>query len=75
MSIIVSVTAGIVVVVTGTVVVVVVVRGIVVVVGGIIPATDHSFLKSKGVACIFGPGTAIPEAADTVLNAIQVKLK
>ncbi len=44
---------------------------VVVVCGGIIPARDHPFLHAKGVAKIFGPGTAVPEAAREVLQAIR----
>ncbi|MEE8314438.1 MAG: methylmalonyl-CoA mutase [Myxococcota bacterium] len=44
---------------------------VVVVCGGIIPARDHAFLHEKGVAKIFGPGTAVPEAAREVLQAIR----
>jgi methylmalonyl-CoA mutase len=43
---------------------------IAVVAGGVIPPKDHAFLKSGGVACVFGPGTPIPEAARAVLDAI-----
>jgi methylmalonyl-CoA mutase len=44
---------------------------IVVVVGGVIPQQDYDFLKSAGVAAVFGPGTVIAEAARTVLKAIR----
>ena len=46
---------------------------IIVVVGGVIPPQDYGFLKDLGVTCIFGPGTAIPEAAREVLAAIAKK--
>ena len=36
---------------------------VLVVAGGIIPRDDITFLKSKGVAAIFGPGTTITEIA------------
>jgi methylmalonyl-CoA mutase len=42
-----------------------------VVVGGVIPPQDYDYLRSLGVACIFGPGTPIPQAAQEVLHAIQ----
>jgi methylmalonyl-CoA mutase len=42
----------------------------VVVAGGVIPPQDYDFLKSKGVNCIFGPGTRIPDAAKSVLQEI-----
>ncbi len=44
---------------------------LVVVCGGIIPAQDYGFLHELGVAKIFGPGTAVPEAARQVLQAIR----
>jgi methylmalonyl-CoA mutase len=43
---------------------------IVVIAGGVIPPKDHEFLKEHGVACVFGPGTPIPQAALAVLDAI-----
>lgn len=47
---------------------------IVIVVGGVIPPKDYEFLYDKGVASIFGPGTAIPQAASEVLRAIEERL-
>jgi len=47
---------------------------IVVFVGGVIPQQDHDFLKQAGVAGIFGPGTPIPSAARTVLDAVRERL-
>jgi len=44
---------------------------IAVVVGGIIPPKDHPFLRERGVAAVFGPGTAIPKAAREVLRVIR----
>ncbi len=44
---------------------------ILVVCGGIIPKKDHQFLKEKGVAAIFGPGTPILNAAKIVLNTLE----
>jgi len=41
-----------------------------VVVGGVIPAQDYAFLRSAGVAAIFGPGTRITTAAMDVLKVI-----
>ena len=43
---------------------------VVVIAGGVIPPNDHAFLKSAGCACVFGPGTPIPDAARAVLAAI-----
>ena len=39
--------------------------------GGVIPPQDYDFLYKQGVVGIFGPGTRIPHAAKTVLQAIQ----
>ncbi|MCU9613813.1 methylmalonyl-CoA mutase [Caldibacillus lycopersici] len=47
---------------------------ILVVVGGVIPAQDYTFLKEKGAAAIFGPGTIIPNAARAVLEEIYRRL-
>ncbi len=43
---------------------------VVVIAGGVIPPKDTPFLKERGVACVFGPGTPIPQAAREVLAAI-----
>ncbi|OGQ17144.1 MAG: methylmalonyl-CoA mutase, partial [Deltaproteobacteria bacterium RBG_16_71_12] len=43
---------------------------VVVIAGGVIPPKDHDFLKGAGCACVFGPGTPIPDAARAVLKAI-----
>jgi len=48
---------------------------IVVVVGGIIPLQDYEYLYRQGVACIFGPGTKIPQAAREVLSSVREKTK
>ncbi len=44
---------------------------IAVVVGGIIPPQDYEFLREKGVAGIFGPGTPIPKSARAVLQVVR----
>ena len=44
---------------------------IVVICGGVIPQQDYAFLKGKGVAAIFGPGTNIPQAAGEILGLIR----
>jgi len=43
---------------------------IVVVVGGVVPPQDHAALHEAGAAAIFGPGTVISEAANTLLDAL-----
>ena len=42
---------------------------ILVICGGIIPQQDYQFLLDAGVASIFGPGTPVPDAACTTLDA------
>ena len=44
---------------------------ILVVCGGVIPAQDYDFLKRRGVAAIFGPGTNIPEAAREIIDIVR----
>ena len=48
---------------------------IIVVAGGVIPKQDYQFLYDTGVVGIYGPGTAIPEAAREVLDAIEKNIK
>ena len=45
---------------------------ILVIVGGIIPQSDFQFLHDAGVDAIFGPGTAVTEAANKVLGLLGV---
>jgi methylmalonyl-CoA mutase len=45
-------------------------KDIVVTCGGVIPQQDYDALKKAGVAAVFGPGTAVPAAARTVLDLI-----
>ena len=40
---------------------------IIVTVGGIIPPRDYPLLRQAGVKAIFGPGTAVPKAAERIL--------
>jgi methylmalonyl-CoA mutase len=47
--------------------------GIAVVVGGIIPPRDSAFLRERGVAAIFGPGTPVPQAAREVLRILRAR--
>ena len=42
---------------------------ILVICGGIIPQQDYQFLLDAGIAAIFGPGTPVPDAACTTLDA------
>ena len=44
---------------------------ILVICGGVVPQQDYDFLKAKGVAAVYGPGTNIPKAAGEVLGLIK----
>ncbi|PIE61022.1 MAG: methylmalonyl-CoA mutase [Desulfobacterales bacterium] len=44
------------------------------IIGGVIPAPDYEFLRENGAACIFGPGTVIPVAAQKVLEELKLRL-
>jgi methylmalonyl-CoA mutase len=44
---------------------------IMVIVGGVIPPGDYEFLYQAGAVGVFGPGTAITESANKVLNALE----
>ncbi len=48
---------------------------IMVVIGGVIPAQDYEYLKERGAAAIFGPGTVIPVAAQRVLNELVQRVQ
>jgi len=43
--------------------------------GGVIPPQDASFLKRAGVSGIFGPGTAIPVSAQTILKELMSTIR
>ncbi len=47
---------------------------IVIVVGGVIPSQDYEALQAAGVAAIFPPGTAIPAAAEELLEELNRRL-
>jgi methylmalonyl-CoA mutase len=47
---------------------------IMVVVGGVIPKQDYEYLREKGAAAIFGPGTAIPKAAQEIIHQLNQRL-
>jgi methylmalonyl-CoA mutase len=42
-----------------------------VIVGGVIPPGDYDFLYQAGAVGVFGPGTAITDSANKVLNALE----
>ncbi len=45
-------------------------QDVLVVCGGVIPPQDHEMLREAGVVAVFGPGTNIPAAAQTVIELI-----
>lgn len=47
---------------------------ITIVCGGVIPHQDYDFLYQHGVAAIFGPGTKITDAANSVLDSVEKTL-
>ncbi len=46
---------------------------IIVVCGGVIPRQDYGVLEEAGVAAIFGPGTPVLDAAQTILDLLEGK--
>ena len=46
---------------------------ILVVVGGVIPPGDYTFLYENGAKGVFGPGTAVTDSANQVLDALDQK--
>ncbi|MBX5138879.1 methylmalonyl-CoA mutase [Rhizobium lentis] len=46
---------------------------VIVVCGGVIPRQDYEFLHEHGVAAVFGPGTNVLEAANSVLDLLEGK--
>ncbi len=44
---------------------------ILVIAGGVIPLGDYDFLREKGTALVFGPGTSVTESANKVLNMLE----
>ncbi|UDF31667.1 UNVERIFIED_ORG: methylmalonyl-CoA mutase [Roseateles sp. XES5] len=50
-------------------------ENIVVVVGGVIPRQDYEFLLENGVAAVFGPGTNVLDAANTVLDLVEGRIR
>ena len=47
---------------------------IMIVVGGVIPPQDYDALHAAGATCIFGPGTVISNAANTLLDELDRRL-
>jgi methylmalonyl-CoA mutase len=46
-----------------------------IVAGGVIPPQDHEFLMDQGVIAVFGPGTAISDAAINILEKLMINHK
>ncbi len=46
-------------------------RDVLLVVGGVVPPQDHPALLAAGAAAIFGPGTALPDAAERLLGLLE----
>ncbi|SEI01755.1 methylmalonyl-CoA mutase [Rhizobium tibeticum] len=46
---------------------------VIVVVGGVIPRRDYQFLIDHGIAAVFGPGTNVLDAANSVLDLLEGK--
>lgn len=44
---------------------------VIVVCGGVIPRQDYQYLHDHGVAAVFGPGTNVIEAANSVLDLLE----
>ena len=48
---------------------------IIVVVGGVIPRQDYDYLLEHGVSAVFGPGTNVMDAARSVLDLVEGRLR
>ncbi len=47
----------------------------IVICGGVIPQQDYDFLLNEGVKAIFGPGTNIPDAAESLIELLRERLR
>jgi methylmalonyl-CoA mutase len=47
---------------------------IMIIVGGVIPPQDYDFLRERGAAAVFGPGTPIPDAARKIVEELEARL-
>jgi methylmalonyl-CoA mutase len=50
-------------------------ENVIVVCGGLIPQKDCQYLRDRGVATVFGPGTNVVDAARAVLDLIEGRRK
>lgn len=46
-------------------------ENIIIICGGVIPSQDYEWLYAQGVSAIFGPGTPLLQAAETVLGLLE----
>jgi len=46
---------------------------VIVVVGGVIPRQDYEYLLENGVAAVFGPGTNVLDAANSIIDLLEGK--
>ena len=44
---------------------------IIVIAGGVFPEKDYEFLRNAGVSDVFGPGTNVIDAANSVLSQVK----
>lgn len=42
--------------------------------GGVIPAEDYDHLKENGASLIFGPGTKITDASNSIIELVEKNL-
>ncbi|ATN35702.1 methylmalonyl-CoA mutase [Rhizobium sp. ACO-34A] len=50
-------------------------QDVIVVVGGVIPRQDYDYLLEHGVSAVFGPGTNVMDAARSVLDLVEGRLR
>jgi methylmalonyl-CoA mutase len=48
-------------------------ENVIVVVGGVIPRQDYDYLLEHGVAAVFGPGTNVLDAANSIIDLLEGK--
>ncbi|KAB1119537.1 methylmalonyl-CoA mutase, partial [Neorhizobium galegae] len=48
-------------------------ENVIVVVGGVVPRQDYDYLMSQGVAAVFGPGTNVLDAANSIIDLLEGK--
>jgi methylmalonyl-CoA mutase len=46
---------------------------VIVVVGGVVPRQDYQFLLDHGVSAVFGPGTNVLDAANSIIDILEGK--